>query len=218
MRTIWRDGRDDSIHPMALRQACIHHRRGLIDPTAQRPDDAVDQHAHLVIVLEGDIALHDAAFPFEIDLSSAVDHDLGDPFIFDERLQRAHTEHHVDQLLGQDPFILHPQTAPFRSAERLLTSRPQLVLGRLRLVGQQLGNGLEGCDPLDIPSQLCHSKRSFCLLERLRLSKTDRSYPFSERHALTSLLCRLDIVRFDSLPSLRPVLSDAAPPFLTCAE
>ena len=52
--------------------------RGLVDVAAERRDDAVDDAADVLVVVELDVAQQQAALALEVDLLGAVDHDLGD--------------------------------------------------------------------------------------------------------------------------------------------
>lgn len=56
-RAVERKGRHDGVHAMPLRKAGVHHRRRLVDSPAERADDAVDEHPHLVIARETKLAL-----------------------------------------------------------------------------------------------------------------------------------------------------------------
>ena len=51
-----RDGRDDDVHARAIGQAGIDDRAGLVDVAAERRDDAVDDAAHVLVVVELDVA------------------------------------------------------------------------------------------------------------------------------------------------------------------
>ena len=66
----------------------------------------------MLVVQEDGIDAEDLAGPLDVDLRRAIDHDLGDRFIVEERLQRPETGDVIDHLEDQaQPFIAgHDET------------------------------------------------------------------------------------------------------------
>ena len=100
-RTDQRDGRDDDVDARAIGQAGIDDGRGLVDVSTERRDDAVDDAADVVVVVELDIAQQEAALALEVDLLGAVDHDLGDGGVVEQGLDRAEADDVGGELLEE---------------------------------------------------------------------------------------------------------------------
>ena len=96
-----RDRRNDDVHARAIGQAGVADRAGLVDVAAERRHDAVDDAAHVVVVVELDVAQQQPALPLEVDLLRAVDHDLGDGRVLQQRLDGPEADDVGGQLLEQ---------------------------------------------------------------------------------------------------------------------
>ena len=94
-----RERRDDRVDAGAVGQAGVDHRARLVDAAADGRDDALDDLHHVLVVLEGDVGQLQPAFTLDVDLLRAVDHDLGDGLVAQERLERAEAEDLVGDLL-----------------------------------------------------------------------------------------------------------------------
>ena len=103
-----RDRRDDDVHARAVGQAGVDDRAGLVDVAAEGRDDAVDDPSDVVVVVELDVAQQQAALALEVDLLGAVDHDLGDGRVVEQRLDRAEADDVGGQLLEQ-ALLLGPR-------------------------------------------------------------------------------------------------------------
>ena len=95
------EGLDDGVDTRAIGQASIHARAGLIDVAAEGRDDAVDDIEHVLVVAEGDVRALDATGSLDVHLERAVDHDLGDARVGQERLDRPEAGNLVDDALDQ---------------------------------------------------------------------------------------------------------------------
>src|SRR5207344_681225 len=73
-----RQRRDDGIDTGTVGQAGVDHRGRLVDASADRGDDPVDDAHDVVVVLEDDVGQLQLAGAFDVDLARSVDHDLGD--------------------------------------------------------------------------------------------------------------------------------------------
>ena len=80
-------------------EARVDHRARLVDAPADGRDDAVDDAHHVVVVLERDVGQLELAGALDVDLARAVDHDLGDALVAQQRLERAEADDLVGDLL-----------------------------------------------------------------------------------------------------------------------
>ena len=94
--------RDDGVHAAAVGEAGVHHRAGLVDATADAGHDLVDGAPQVRLVGEVAVDLDQPAAALDVDAVRAVDHDLGEVRVAQERLDRAVAEDVVGDLLG-DP-------------------------------------------------------------------------------------------------------------------
>jgi len=86
-----------SIHSAAVRQARIHHRRGLVAAPAERRDDPVDHPHDMLVVVKDHLALGQLAAALDKHLARAVDHDLADLGVVEQHFQRPEA-----QNIGRD--------------------------------------------------------------------------------------------------------------------
>ena len=93
--------RNDGVHTGAVGQARIHHGRGLIHAPSDARDDAVDDLHQVRVVFEAQAGGLEFARPFHIDPVVAVDQDVGDGGIFEQRLERAQAEDLIQNFPGQ---------------------------------------------------------------------------------------------------------------------
>ena len=152
-----RQRRDDRVDAGAVGQAGVDHRRRLVDAAPDRGDDPVDDPHDVVVVLEDDVRQLELARSLDVDLARAVDHDLRDRLVAQERLQRAEADDLVGDLLehpdalgaGQGEALLVDDLA-----EDLLDLAPDLdLVGQVELRVQVLDD--PALDPeLDVPERL----------------------------------------------------------------
>jgi hypothetical protein len=150
-------GRDDRVDAGAVGQAGVDHRRRLVDAATDRGDDPVDDAHDVVVVLEDDVRQLQLAGALDVDLARAVDHDLGDRLVTQERLQRPEADDLVRDLLehpdalgaGEGQALLVDDLA-----EDLLDLAPHLdLVGEVELRVQVLDDPV--LDPeLDVPERL----------------------------------------------------------------
>ena len=96
-----RERRDDGADARAVEEAGIDDGRRVVDAAAHGGHDALDDHAHMGLVLEADIGFDDAAGALDVDVVEAVDHDVADGGVFEERLQGAEAENFVEDFLDE---------------------------------------------------------------------------------------------------------------------
>ena len=100
-RSDQRQRRQHRVDAAAVGQARVDHRRGLVDPPADLGDDLVDDPPQVVLVVEAHRRLVQLAGALDPDVVGAVDHDLGDGVVLEQRLDRPVAERVVGDLLHQ---------------------------------------------------------------------------------------------------------------------
>ena len=95
-RPVDRERRDDDVDPRAVRQPRVHERLGLVDAPAERREDPLDRVAQIGLRVERDAGVLDPAGPLDEDRARAVDHDLVDGRVAQQRLERAEPEGPLD--------------------------------------------------------------------------------------------------------------------------
>lgn len=84
--------RDDHVDALAAGQTGVDHRVRLVHTAVDRGDDALDGLHQLLVRGEAERELLHAAGTLHEDLVGAVDHDLGDGRVFEERFEHAEAE------------------------------------------------------------------------------------------------------------------------------
>ena len=136
-----RQRRDDGVHARAIGQAGVDHRARLVDATADRGDDALDDLHHVLVVLERHVGELQLALALDVDLLRPVDHHLGEGLVAQERLERAEAQDLVGDLLEHaDALGAREGEALLVGdlAEELLDLAPDLDLVRQVELGVQL--------------------------------------------------------------------------------
>jgi hypothetical protein len=134
-RAVEGERRDDGVHTRTIGQAGVDHRARFVDAAADRTHDALDDAQQVLVVLEDERTRLEAAFPFHVDLVEAVDQDVGDRRIGQQRLERAEAEELVEDV-GDERFA-------FEQAER---RRPRLGVEQRRDEAADLGLRLRAAD------------------------------------------------------------------------
>ena len=73
----------------------------LVDAAAERGDDPVDDPQDVLVVEEVRVDPLDLAAALDVEVVRAVDHDLGDRLVGEQRLERSEARDLADQLLDQ---------------------------------------------------------------------------------------------------------------------
>ena len=112
-------GRNDRIDATSVLEAGVHHRVRLVDPPPHLGHDALDDPHQVGVVAEPDGGLLELARSLHVHLLGAVDEDVADRRVAEQRLDRPQAEHLVpdvaqeavalvlgecDSLLGEDPL------------------------------------------------------------------------------------------------------------------
>ena len=93
--------RNDGVDAGTVLQAGIDHGRRLIDAAADAGDDAVDDLHQVLVVFERQAGDFELAGALDVDAVEAVDENVGDGRILEQRLERAEAENFVENLARQ---------------------------------------------------------------------------------------------------------------------
>ena len=97
--TVERERRNDRVDARAVGQAGVHHGRRLVDATADAAHDAVDDRHQVRVVAERALHARQLAATLDEDVLGAVDQDVGDGRVAEQRLDRAEAGDLPDDLL-----------------------------------------------------------------------------------------------------------------------
>ena len=86
-RAVDRERRDDRVDARAVPQARVDHRARLVDAAADGADDALDDLHQVPVVPEDDVGQLEPAVPLDVDLIEAVDEDVRDVGVAQQRLR-----------------------------------------------------------------------------------------------------------------------------------
>jgi hypothetical protein len=131
-----RERRDDRVDARAVGEARVDHWRRLVHAPADAAHDAVDHRQQVRVVAERGVHPRQAAAPFDVDVLRAVDEDVGDRRVAEERLDRPQPGDLVDDLLD-DLLALRGRQRRVLGAEEL-GDRLANLDGELPLVGDLL--------------------------------------------------------------------------------
>ncbi len=109
-----RERLDDRVDPRPVGEPGIHPRAHRVDPPSHRGDDPVDDPEHVLVAQEGALDTLDLPVPLDVDVVGAVDHDLGDGLVAEERLKRPEARQIVGHLLDQAPALVAGHDQPAR--------------------------------------------------------------------------------------------------------
>ncbi|MND78670.1 hypothetical protein D3C80_703870 [compost metagenome] len=112
-RTVDREGRDDGVDATAVRQACIDHGLGFIDPSTHGGDDLVDDPHQVARVLEPHVRQFELPQAFDIDRRMGVDQDVVDRVVGEQGLERPKAQEFVQNIVDQDVGLRRRQQAFF---------------------------------------------------------------------------------------------------------
>ena len=118
----------------AVEQARVAQRMRFIDPAADRGDDLVDDAQQMRLVLEAHAARLEQAAALDIDAFVAVDQDVADGRVLEQRLERAEPRHLVEDFGDEVVELLLIEREPLDQdvlRDELLDVRPHLVFGQL---------------------------------------------------------------------------------------
>src|SRR5207237_933203 len=128
----------------------VHHGRALVDAPAHPRHDAVDDLQQVLVVAEDDRRRLELAEPFDVDLTRAVDQDVGDVRVAHERLDRPEAVDLVQELLGEPLAVAHAPRDRLLLAERG-DGALQLRVGRVHRHARAVGP-VHAVAPLAMPA------------------------------------------------------------------
>jgi len=100
-RAIQGNGRNDRVDPAAIGQACIDHRRGLVQTPPQRRQNALHHPFHMMVIDKTQIALAEPPLALDKHPMGAVDQDFSHGRVAQQHFEGAETGQLVDDLFGQ---------------------------------------------------------------------------------------------------------------------
>ena len=100
-RAVDRQRRDDGVDARPVGQARVDQRRGFVDPAADGADDLLDDPQQVPLVLEARGDLFEQAEALDEDGLVAVDQDVVDRLVLEQRLERAEAEQLVEHVVRQ---------------------------------------------------------------------------------------------------------------------
>src|SRR5271163_1687489 len=100
-RSVERERRYNRVDTRTVGQARVNHRRRLVDPASDLRHNSIDDQHQVLIVLELDVGRVQLAALFDVHLVVAVDQDIGDLIVPQQRLQRSETQQLVLDLFDQ---------------------------------------------------------------------------------------------------------------------
>ena len=126
---VHRNGRDDGVHAIAVRQARVHDGARIIQAAAQGRQDAVDREHDLLGRVEDAPGRLQLARPLEVQRPAAVHHDLGDGVVVKQGLQGPQAHDLVDDLLDELGPVLPHHLRQVARVEDGLAGNGQLLAG-----------------------------------------------------------------------------------------
>ena len=112
-RTVDGQRRNDGVDTRAIRQACVDHRRAVVDAPSDAADDPIDHPHQVLVVLERRRQPFELALALDVHQLVGVDQDVRDRWVAQQRLERTKSEDLVDDV-AEDRFALgHAQRHAF---------------------------------------------------------------------------------------------------------
>ena len=142
-RAVDRERRDDGVDTAAVGKAGVDHRAGLVDAAADAGHDLLDGAPKVGLVGELGLDRLQPTVLLQVDLVEAVDHDLGDVGVTQERLDRPVAEDVVADLLG-DPGAVGVADRAVLAREHVgqHLADPALQVGLVDVGGVEVGTEL----------------------------------------------------------------------------
>ena len=132
--------RNHGANARAVSEARVHDGRRIVDAAADRADDAVDDHAQVLGILEADVGFDQPSGALDVDVVEAVDQNVADGGVFEKLFERSQAEDLVEDFLGELLPLDHRHRNAFVDDEPL-DDIADLVLDavlvdRLQLIGR----------------------------------------------------------------------------------
>ena len=97
----------------SILQACVAERMRLIDAAADRGDNFIDDAQEMLLILEAHRKRFEDAAALHIDAFVAVDEDIVDAFVLEQRFERAEARHLVEDFRDEIGKFLRIECQPF---------------------------------------------------------------------------------------------------------
>ena len=117
--------RDDRVDAGAVRKPGVDHGGRLVHAPAERGDDLIDDPHHVLLIVEGHVGELELAETLDEDLVVAVDHDLGNALVVEERLDRPEAGDLVEDVV-QNPHVIDAGRLHAVLGQRLVQHRDHL--------------------------------------------------------------------------------------------
>lgn len=165
------------MHPVALRQARVHHGRRLVYPAAQRSQHAVHERPQLIFVGEALLAAVQPPVALEVHASRTVHHDLGDGVVCEQPFQRAEAEHGVQELALQSRALRGWHISPGQALEHAPAGAAHLAARTAGILCLQSHHFVGGHDHLNLLLKRVEAQSPLRPLARAR-TVTRTLHPF----------------------------------------
>ncbi len=96
-----RERRNDGVDTRSVEEARVDHRARLVDAAADRAHDALDDAHQVAVVLEHRVDGFELAVFLDVDLIVAIDQDIGDVRVDQNRLERSESEQLVQDVADE---------------------------------------------------------------------------------------------------------------------
>src|SRR5688572_6947403 len=117
--------RDNCVYARAVRQPSVYDWLRFVNTAANLRDDLFDDMQQMRVIFEPHLRERELAVSFYVNLVKTIDENVGDRRLFEERLQRAQTQHLVQNLFD-DPVLLRRRHRNALIVEQPLDNTPDL--------------------------------------------------------------------------------------------
>lgn len=142
-------GRDDRVHAVSVRQARVHDGTRVVQPAAERRQDAVHDEHDLLGRVERRPGGKDAAITLVVDRGTSVHHDLGDRGVVEQGLKRTQAHYLVDDLPHESVPLVSVQLREAVLVENGTARHGKLLAHELRRPVPHEGRDLAQAQTLD---------------------------------------------------------------------
>src|SRR5207248_11802551 len=97
--------RNDDIDATAIRETGIDHRARLVDASANSTSNALSDIYDMLTIAELCCRLFQLAMSLDVDIERAIDQDVGDRLVLEQRFEWAEPDHIVGQLGRECRFL-----------------------------------------------------------------------------------------------------------------
>ena len=168
--------RNDGVDARSVGQAGIDHGRRFIDAPSHARDDALDDLHEVRIVFEGQAGEFELAGALHVDPVEAVDQDVGNGGVFEQRLERAEAEDFVENF-AREPFALGKAEGHDFAVDRIADDDQHFIARR---VARSLAQFFQVEAVEDLAMQVGFDLLVIGALERLKICHRCPKFPTSD--------------------------------------